>query len=381
MLGLKRNYIQNDMKKSDLPMYMKKLILILTALAGIVACSDRHYWKGADIGWATEYEADGQYFYNKDGERRECSELMKELGLDALRFRVWVDPSKHGNWNGRDDLLVKASRARDLGMAIMIDFHYSDFWADPKKQNIPAAWSGKSYEEIRELLAEHTRDVLQMLKDNGIKPRWVQVGNETSNGFLWTVRGDQWGDPVPDSLGRVTILESVGHLRNNPQQYAGLFAAGYDAVKSVFPKAEVIVHLDNGFDQALYDSNLDTLAKYGARWDMIGMSLYPYWALDSGLETDEEEAITHCIENINHVWEKYRTPVMLVETGFEVDESRPEVMEKGRDQLRRIIRESRATGHCRGIFYWEPECRPDRYKLGAFGSDGRPTAIMDGFDE
>ena len=381
MLGLKRNYIQNDMKKSDLPMYMKKLILILTALAGIVACSDRHYWKGADIGWATEYEADGQYFYNKDGERRECSELMKELGLDALRFRVWVDPSKHGNWNGREDLLVKASRARDLGMAIMIDFHYSDFWADPKKQNIPASWSGKSYEEIRELLAEHTRDVLQMLKDNGIKPRWVQVGNETSNGFLWTVRGDQWGDPVPDSLGRVTILESVGHLRNNPQQYAGLFAAGYDAVKSVFPKAEVIVHLDNGFDQALYDSNLDTLAKYGARWDMIGMSLYPYWALDSGLETDEEETITHCIENINHVWEKYRTPVMLVETGFEVDESRPEVMEKGRDQLRRIIRESRATGHCRGIFYWEPECRPDRYKLGAFGSDGRPTAIMDGFDE
>ena len=381
MLGLKRNYIQNYMKRSDLPMYMKKLILILTALAGIVACSDRHYWKGADIGWATEYEADGQYFYNKDGERRECSELMKELGLDALRFRVWVDPSKHGNWNGREDLLVKASRARDLGMAIMIDFHYSDFWADPKKQNIPASWSGKSYEEIRELLAEHTRDVLQMLKDNGIKPRWVQVGNETSNGFLWTVRGDQWGDPVPDSLGRVTILESVGHLRNNPQQYAGLFAAGYDAVKSVFPKAEVIVHLDNGFDQALYDSNLDTLAKYGARWDMIGMSLYPYWALDSGLETDEEEAITHCIENINHVWEKYRTPVMLVETGFEVDESRPEVMEKGRDQLRRIIRESRATGHCRGIFYWEPECRPDRYKLGAFGSDGRPTAIMDGFDE
>lgn len=381
MLGLKRNYIQNDMKKSDLPMYMKKLILILTALTGIVACSDRHYWKGADIGWATEYEADGQYFYNRDGERRECSELMKELGLDALRFRVWVDPSKHGNWNGREDLLVKASRARDLGMAIMIDFHYSDFWADPKKQNIPASWSGKSYEEIRELLAEHTRDVLQMLKDNGIKPRWVQVGNETSNGFLWTVKGDQWGDPVPDSLGRVTILESVGHRRNNPQQYAGLFAAGYDAVKSVFPKAEVIVHLDNGFDQALYDSNLDTLAKYGARWDMIGMSLYPYWALDSGLETDEEEAITHCIENINHVWEKYRTPVMLVETGFEVDESRPEVMEKGRDQLRRIIRESRATGHCRGIFYWEPECRPDRYKLGAFGSDGRPTAIMDGFDE
>ena len=306
---------------------MKKNLLLLPLAAMLISCGGGHYWKGADIGWATQLEASGQYFYNEEGEKVECTRLMKDLGLDAVRFRVWVDPSKHGNWNGAEDLLVKASRARDLGMEIMIDFHYSDFWADPQKQNIPAAWSGKPYEEIRELLAQHTKDILNMLKDNGITPKWVQVGNETSNGFLWTVKGNAWGDPIKDSLGRINILESVGHLRNNPSQYAGLFSAGYDAVKSVFPKAEVIVHLDNGFYQPLYDSNLDTLAKYGAKWDIVGMSLYPYWALNSGLETDEEEVITHCMENINHVWEKYRTPVMIVETGFEVDEQHPEVME------------------------------------------------------
>ena len=360
---------------------MKKNLLLLPLAAMLISCGGGHYWKGADIGWATQLEANGQYFYNEEGEKVECTRLMKDLGLDAVRFRVWVDPSKHGNWNGAEDLLVKASRARDLGMEIMIDFHYSDFWADPQKQNIPAAWSGKPYEEIRELLAHHTKDILNMLKDNGITPKWVQVGNETSNGFLWTVKGNAWGDPVKDSLGRINILESVGHLRNNPSQYAGLFSAGYDAVKSVFPKAEVIVHLDNGFYQPLYDSNLDTLAKYGAKWDIVGMSLYPYWALNSGLETDEEEVITHCMENINHVWEKYRTPVMIVETGFEVDEQHPEVMEKGRDQLRRIIRESKATGHCQGSFCWEPECRPGQYKLGAFTSDGRPTVIMDAFKD
>ena len=227
---------------------------------------------------------------------------MKELGLDAVRFRVWVDPSAHGNWNGEQDLLVKARRARDLGMDIMVDFHYSDFWADPKKQNVPAAWSGKGYPAIKDSLAAHTRHILSLLKKEGIQPKWVQVGNEISNGFLWTVKGDFWGDPVPDSLGRVTILESVGHLNNNPAQYAGLFKAGHDAVKEVFPKAQVIVHLDNGFYQPLYDSNLDTLKKYGAKWDIVGMSLYPYWALDSGLETDEEETITHCMANINHVW-------------------------------------------------------------------------------
>lgn len=363
---------------------MKRSIFTLAIMAVLLATgcnAPRHYWKGADIGWATEYEFRGLKFYNRDGQERECTALMKELGLDAVRFRVWVDPSKHGNWNSQEDLLVKARRARDLGMAIMVDFHYSDFWADPKKQNIPAAWSGKSYEEIKVLLADHTREVLSALKAEGIEPRWVQVGNETSNGFLWTVKGDWWGDPVPDSLGRVTILESVGHLNNNPSQYAGLFAAGHDAVKAVFPGAKVIVHLDNGFYQPLYDSNLDTLKKYGAKWDIVGMSLYPYWALDSGLETDEDEAIDHCLRNIDHVWEKYHTPVMIVETGFEVDEQRPEVMEKGRDQLRRIIRESRAGGHCEGIFYWEPECRPGQYKLGAFYSSGQPTVIMDGFGE
>ena len=282
----------------------RKLYLLAFCLLAMISCScsqKSHYWKGADIGWATEYEAHGLKFYNQAGEERECTALMKELGLDAVRFRVWVDPSKHGNWNSKEDLLVKAKRADDLGMAIMVNFHYSDFWADPKKQNIPAAWRGKSYEEIRDLLAEHTRDVLSALKAEGIEPKWVQVGNEISNGFLWTVEGNQWGDPIPDSLGRITILESVGHLRNNPSQYAGLFATGYNAVKEVFPKAKVIVHLDNGFHQPLYDSNLDTLRKYGARWDIIGMSLYPYWALDSGLETDEEEAITHCMQNINHV--------------------------------------------------------------------------------
>lgn len=360
---------------------MKKYCLAIL-LPLLAACSGTtHYYKGADIGWATEYQARGDKFYNKQGEERECTALMKELGLDAVRFRVWVDPSKHGNWNSKEDLLVKAGIARDLGMDIMVDFHYSDFWADPKKQNVPKSWSGKSYEEVKQLLAAHTSEVLTMLKDNGIKPKWVQVGNEISNGMLWTVKGDFWGDPIRDENGNVEILESIGHLRNNPEQYAGLFAAGYDAVKSVFPKSQVIVHLDNGFHQPLYDSNLDTLRKYGAKWDIVGMSLYPYWALDSGLETDDEETIDHCISNINHVWEKYGTPCMIVETGFEVDESRPEIMEKGRDQLARIIRESRATGHCLGIFYWEPECHPGQYKLGAFTSDGRPTVIMEAFSE
>ena len=356
--------------------------IMMLSSCGKGAQSEPDVWLGADISWATQLENEGAVFHTKDGTPMECTALMKNLGLDAVRLRVWVDPSSKGGYCDADDLLVKAKRADDLGMAVMVDFHYSDFWADPKKQNIPASWSGKPYEEIKSLLSEHTKDVLTLLKDNGITPRWVQVGNETSNGFLWTVKGDWWGDPIREEDGSITILESVGHLRNNPSQYAGLFSAGYDAVKSVFPEAEVIVHLDNGFDQGLYDRNLDTLRKYGAKWDIVGLSMYPYWALDSGLEKDEDESITHCFSNIHHIVQKYGTPCMIVETGFEVNESDPSVMEKGRDQLARIVRLSReSAGECRGVFYWEPECKPSQYKLGAFTADGYPTVIMDGFKQ
>ena len=75
---------------------------------------------------------------------------MKELGLNAVRHRVWVDPSKHGNWCSKEDLLVKCQRAKALDMEILVDFHYSDWWADPAKQNIPASWSGHSYEQMKE---------------------------------------------------------------------------------------------------------------------------------------------------------------------------------------------------------------------------------------
>jgi len=371
-------------------MDMKKVLYGAALAIGLLFSSctanesaDQEFWLGADISWATELEARGHKLYNNEGEERECTALMKELGLNAVRLRVWVDPSAHGNWCDKEDLLVKCRRAKDLDMAIMVDFHYSDWWADPAKQNIPASWSGHSYEQMKRDLAGHTVEVLQYLKDNGIEPKWIQVGNETRNGFLWSVKSNEHGWPVLDENGNTTITESMGHAERNPEQYAGLFAAGYDACKSVFPESVVMVHLDNGFDKDLYDWNLGVLKAGGAKWDMIGMSLYPYWAMDGGFRDDAETTITDCIANIRHVSEKFGCDVMIVETGFLVDESRPEVLEEGRRQLARVIRESinETGGRCKGVFYWEPECKPSQYKLGAFTEDGRPTVIMDAFSD
>ena len=288
--------------------------------------------------------------------------LLRDLGMNSIRLRVWVNPSD--GWCNKSDVVAKAWRAHQLGMRLMIDFHYSDVWADPGQQTIPASWVDLSFDEQKTALADHTKDVLNALKDKGITPEWVQVGNETSNGFLW----------------------DVGKADQNPKQYAELFAAGYEAVKAVFPQSIVIVHLDNGFDNELYNWNLDILKNNGAKWDMIGMSLYPYWALDSGKETSAEKTITDCIANIKKVSEKYDCDVMIVETGMECADdtgklANDAVLAEGKAQLSRILEECRdnTNGRCKGVFYWEPECKPSQYRLGAFTEDGSPTMIMDAF--
>lgn len=367
--------------------YMRFFTYFFSVAFAILACSSNNdsdsgeepdnggtttasFAKGADISWVTEMEQNGVKFYNAAGTEKDCFQLMKDLGLNAIRLRVWVDPAEHDNWCNKEDLLTKAKRTKSLGMDLMVDFHYSDWWADPGKQNIPAAWKSHSYEQMKTDVAKHTEEVLQLLKDNQITPKWVQVGNETSNGFLWDM-GKIW-DEDENKL--------------NPKQYAGLFAAGYEAVKKVFPKAIVIVHLDNGSNNKLYNDNLDILKNNGAKWDMIGMSLYPYWAKKSDPTISAEKTITDCISNINNVSKKYNCDVMIVETGMECADDNGNlastaILSEGKAQLSRIIKESseNTNGRCKGVFYWEPECKPGQYHLGAFTDDGRPTVIMDAF--
>lgn len=338
---------------------------------------DKTFWLGADISWATEMESRGENLYGFEGdEAKECSALMKELGLNALRFRVWVDPA--GGFCDKRDLLEKCRRAKAQGMAIMVDFHYSDYWADPQHQPVPKAWQGHSFEQMKEDLRAHTVEVLQLLKDNGIEPEWVQIGNETTHGLLWDY---QRGRGIMGSTER-EYADTVGHIDFAPDQYAGFIQAGHEAAKSVFPHTKTIVHLDDGWNFAVYDKNLGVLEKYGVEYDMVGMSLYPYWAREKG-RNDADGVISDCIANIKKVHSRFGKETIIVETGFEVDENNPTVLEDGRKQLARIIREARNNtgGHCHGVFYWEPECRPSRYRLGAFGSDGRPTAIMRAFTD
>ena len=345
--------IQNKMKRLTTTTIGAALTMLAFCFSTTTTAQDKSaFWLGADISGTSGLEKWGIPLYDAQGIPCENTALMKSYGLNAARYRVWVNPKD--SLCSKEDVLKMALRAKEHDMAIMIDFHYSDWWADPGKQFIPAAWKDMDYEQMKQALAQHTRETLQLLKDNGIDVKWVQVGNETTNGFLWP----------------------MGRAQDNMEQYAGLTQAGYDAVKEVYPHAICIVHLDGGCDPNRYNFIFDGLKRYGAKWDMIGLSIYPYWDIEAKLTASEDETLERAIANINALYEKYHTPLMIVETGYDADHP-----EDGKQFMLRLIDAARTqTGcHCQGIFYWAPEAE-GHYRLGAF-RNRRPTVIMDAFKE
>ena len=331
---------------------IKWLAAIISVFAAATPIKADTFWLGGDISGISADEARGRELYDKDGNPADLFQLMHDYGMNAVRLRVWVNP-KDG-FCSPTDVLEMARRAHDLNMPVMIDFHYSDWWADPGKQNIPSQWEGMSVEEMAMALNEHTRNTLELLKAHDIDVKWVQVGNETTHGFLWP----------------------IGKFEENPQNYAYLTQAGIDGVKDVYPDARIIIHLDNGFDQQLYDSVFDSLHENGIQWDIIGMSLYPFWAMEGGFVPDEETLINEAIANIIHLKEKFGTDIMVTEVG--VDAREPDKGYEFMTQLfDRLLNDTKDI--CTGVFYWAPEINADSdYHLGAFSND-RPTRIMDSF--
>ena len=314
---------------------------------------DTTFIKGADISWVTQMEASGRKFYDQSGKETECFSLIKSLGINTIRLRVWVDP-KDG-WNGKADVLAKAKRAKALNMKLLINFHYSDSWADPGKQFKPKAWENKNFQELRAAVAAHTTEILQELKNNNITPEWVQVGNETNDGMLW-----------PD--GKASLNNNA-----NMANFALLFSAGYQASKAVFPDTKVMVHLSNGWNNGLYRWMLDGLKNNGATFDIVAMSLYPTAATWRTINTQ-------CLTNAYDVIQRYNTPVMVVEVGMPWDQA--EICNQFITDLMGKMK-SIPNGRGMGVMYWEPQCynKWEGYTLGAFDNSGKPTVAMKAFED
>ncbi len=339
-------------------MKLIKWFIVLLHLIFVISCSDNkdevspdltdnNFIKGADVSWITEMEASGTKFYNEAGVSVDGISLLKSYGVNAVRLRVWVDPVN--GWNSKNDVLVKALRAKNLGMKILIDFHYSDTWADPGQQTKPAQWTTLNFQQLKGVLATHTKDVLSLLKTNSISVDWVQVGNETGNGILW----------------------EDGKASVNMKNYAELNTAGYDAVKEVFPDAKVIVHVQNGADNGLFRWIFDGLKNNGSKWDIIGMSLYP-------TKDNWSQLTASCLSNIEDMISRYNSEVMICEVGMSWDEE-----DAAYNWLTELIAKSKDIHNSKvlGVFYWEPLAYGNwkGYTLGAFNDQGRPTKVLNAF--
>ena len=246
---------------------------------------------GADISFLPQIESGtgrfaGRERFFEDGQHVDAIELLKRHGFNSIRLRLFVNPSNDGGYSpglgfcGLDSTLAMARRVTAAGMGLLLNFHYSDYWADPQQQNKPLAWADLGYEALKDSLRSYTTAVLRAMEREGTSPAMVQIGNEINHGLLW-----------PE-----------GHI-GNLDQLAGLLRAGVEGTEVVDPDIPVMMHIALGGQNDEARFWLDNMLARGVRFDVIGISYYPRWH-----GTLEDLHI-----NLHDLADRYGKPINVVE--------------------------------------------------------------------
>lgn len=355
---------------TKLPIFLKAFILsFLLFHAGTATAQDKTVTEiafdhdanletfafGADISWLSQQESWGTYYCNRQGKKADLMDILKnDFGINALRFRVWVNPA--GGWSGKKDVIALCKRAHAKGFKIMISFHYSDTWADSQNQTIPAQWTDHSAEALEKNVYDHTKDVLTGLKKEGIIPKWVSIGNETKFGMLY-------------ETGRTNSTQGV-------QNFVRFINAGAKAVKEIDSSIITIIHLSNGHDESTARKMFDNLEKYGANYDCLGFSCYPRWShLDVTTDAQIKSAVNTYLTVFKNLKNRFNKPIMVMETGHYGTEPY-DANRFFAEFIKTLISDKEL-----GCFYWEPEAFDNSgYNLGAWSSvTHQGTIAMDAF--
>jgi arabinogalactan endo-1,4-beta-galactosidase len=371
---------------------MKRAALILASLLSYLACLPAQgilirpvqdlsprFMMGADVSMLDRIESLGGRYYDAAGKAGDCLAILEANGVNWIRLRIWNDPvnkedqveggkvlSKAGDpvGGGNDDLAAfirVAKRAKKLGLKVEADFHYSDFWADPGKQPMPAAWKGLKLEELEKELYRFTDSSLKAMRAQGAMPDMVQVGNEVDNGFLWPM-GQLYASSAAETVGGMDsfaalLKEAVRAVRDNDPAKA-----------SPAKRVKVMIHASNGGDNANFRKLLDPLVQRGVDFDVIGISFYPYW---HGKVADLEA-------NMADLSTRYGKEMVVAETAYawtlDNGDDFPNSFGPGSDRLGgyRASPQGQASALCDiiaavagapggkgiGIFYWEPDWIP-----------------------
>lgn len=329
--------------------------------------------KGADISSLKEIESFGGSYY-LEGQRKDLFEILKLKGINTIRLRLWVDPYDEAGrpyLGGTNDLATTielAKRVKDAGLDFMLNLHYSDFWADPKKQAKPKAWTKLHGEALVDKVYQYTKETLNRLDQLNLMPKYIQIGNETTNGMLFPdgkIANYLFEGRRFEQLDQETQTKSFDQL-------VELLSAGIKATREIRSAEElqIIIHLDFGGANDLYRGWFDQATERKLDYDIIGLSYYPYW----------HNTLADLADNLKDITARYKKDVMIVETAYAFTDQAP----KGEDSifnpelsdiagypptvdgqrefltdLIKVIKDvQQDENHGLGIVYWEPAWLP-----------------------
>ena len=317
------------------------------------------YVIGADLSFLADAEARGMQF--KDGGVvKPGLQIFRDHGYGWIRLRVFNNPTQLPN--NLNYTIALAKQAKALGYKFLLDFHYSDTWADPAKQNPPKAWANKTHAELVSAVRDYTRDVIVAFRAAGAMPELVQIGNEITNGMLWP------DGKLPDHWDNFAELIKAG-------------IAGVDAGRGDAVRPRIMIHIEKSGNFAATQIFFDNLMQRGVEFDVIGQSYYPWWH-GSLLE------LRDCLAATAH---RYHKDIILAEVAYNWKPAEyrdkpapfPETAEGQREFLDEVNRVVLATpdGLGKGLIWWEPAVRGFLNRRGMFDDAGNALPVVGVFDK
>lgn len=324
------------------------------------------YAFGADLSSIKQLEEGGKAFKDTDGQTKPALQIFQNHGYNWVRLRTCVEPATLPQ--NSDYTIAMAQQAKKLGYKWMLDFHYSNGWADPRSfsQQIPTTWRNMNVDEMSVALFEYTKNTIAKMAAADVMPDIVQVGNETSNGFLFPMADITKRDPV------------------KWDNFAKLLDAGMRGIESGRgnkPKPRIMIHVDHGGDMVLTKDFFDKLNTYKLQYDMIGFSYYPW----------SHGRLYDLKANLAFAAKAYDKDVMVVETGYYYTPNQfrqlpgpfaesPEGQAQFLDAVNKIVMDV-PDGRGKGVFWWEPAGGRGLVERGFFDNDGNPQPALNVFHQ
>jgi arabinogalactan endo-1,4-beta-galactosidase len=352
------------MQEEHLLLRDRRLIIVLVLVMvffGVLSAPSQgqDYAIGADVSFLRQAQQQGVVF-KANGTPVSVLPTLRERGYNWIRLRIFYAPIDLPN--NLEYTIASAQAAKKLGFHLLLDFHYSDTWADPAKQFTPNDWKDLKHDELVKEVFTYTRDTIAAFRSADVLPDMVQVGNEVIHGMLW-----------PD-----------GRLPENWNNFAALLNAGISGVAAGGgdgPRPRIMIHIDRGGDIEGTQYFFDKLDSYHVPFDVIGQSYYPWW--HGGLKDLRK--------NLNFTAKRYHKDIFVVETAYNWKPTEyltkpapfPETPVGQKKYLKEVDRAVRKTprGLGRGIFWWEPAVPPSPISSRSFFDDnGNALPVIDVFN-